>query len=68
MSASQHEHHLRRIIKSNNRLSQFKAMRAPDNILRNERRVLRDAIQALRQTQIGASSLIGKVHLSPQAA
>ena len=68
MSKSQHEQHLHRIINSNKRLKRFIAMRAPDIILRNERRVLRDALQGLRETQIATGPLTGKAHLSPHAA
>lgn len=52
MSVSQHEHLFRRIVKSNDRLKQFKAMQAPEIILRNERRVLQDALRAMRETRL----------------
>ena len=36
-----------RVITSSNRLQQLKALDAPDLILRNEKRILRDSIRAL---------------------
>ena len=38
----------RRVIASSERLDQLKAMHAPDIVLRNEHRVLKDAMQQLQ--------------------
>ena len=38
----------RRVIASAERLAQFKSMHAPDIVLRNEQRVLQNAIRALQ--------------------
>lgn len=51
MCASMVQEQIERIAKSNDRLAQFEAMGAPEIILRNERRVLQDAIQAMREAE-----------------
>lgn len=51
MSAPMFQDQIKRIAKSADRLAQFKAMGAPEIIVRNERRVLQDAMRAMRMTQ-----------------
>jgi len=59
---------IERIAKSADRLALFKAMGAPDIILRNERRVIQDATRAVRAARPDIRTPVAEAAHAPHAA
>ena len=68
MSASKFQEQIERIAKSADRLAQFKAMGAPDIILRNERRVMHDATRVMRAARSDIRMPVVDAAHAPHAA